>query len=102
MKLLISSIVITMTLAATTSYADSINERQFQQKQRIVQGIKSGQITQKEAFNLRKKQAQFERREHYFKSDGNFTFKERKTLQNNLNRFSKDIYFVKHNKKVRS
>jgi len=102
MKLLISSIVIAMTLAATTSYADSINERQLQQKERIVQGVKSGQITQKEAFNLRKKQAQFERKELHFKSDGNFTFKERKTLQNNLNPFSKDIYFAKHNKKTRN
>jgi len=102
MKLLLSSIAIIMSLAATTSYAGSINEREVQQNQRIVQGIESGKITKREAFNLRKKQAQFERKERHFKSDGNFTLKERKTLKNNLNRLSKDIYLVKHNKKVRS
>ncbi len=99
----ISSLLLTGLLAITsTSYATSINDRQEQQKSRISQGIRSGELTKGEAHRLAHQQRSIAKQEARFKSDGNFTRKERAVVQHRLNHSSAKIYGKKHNRADRN
>ena len=79
----------------------TINERQNIQHKRINKGVKSGELTRKEAKRLRKQQANIAGQEHNFRSSGKFTKKERKIIHARLDNASKDIYRLKHNDRYR-
>ena len=84
-------------LAISTAVADTVNQRQYQQLQRIVQGIKSGELTAPEAYRLTKQQASIAVMERRFKSDGHLSANERFTLRQRQHRASAAIYRGKHN-----
>lgn len=94
------SLILTTIMFAQSAIADnrgqSINKKQANQKARISQGIRSGQLTRKEAFRLRKQQARINRTERRFKTDGRLTPRERAVVQGKLHRASKNIYAQKH------
>ena len=73
-----------------------LNERQDNQKARIKQGVKSGELTKKETKRLVKGQAQLQKMEAKAKSDGVVTKKERARLQHKANKESAKIYKNKH------
>jgi hypothetical protein len=73
-----------------------INKRQRHQQRRILQGVKSGELTRRETIRLEKEQARIARKEHRFKSDGVLTKRERAILHRDLNRSSRHIYRQKH------
>ena len=82
---------------SSTSFATSINDRQENQRARIAQGIESGEITKREGKKLVQQQQRIAKQEHKFRSDGEFTAKERARVQHNLNKSSGNIYRKKHN-----
>ena len=84
-------------LTVSTAVADTVNQRQYQQQQRIVQGVKSGELTRREAHRLTKQQASIALMERRFKSDGRLSVNERLKLQQRQNRASASIYRGKHN-----
>ncbi len=98
----IAKLTAALTLAASTSVmAASINDRQDNQQTRIKQGVVSGELTAKEATKLSRQHVKNQRKEARFKSDGNFTKKERAILQRDLSKNSATIYKQKHDKQKR-
>ena len=93
------------TLFAGIVYAGStddpgIQQREQNQQQRIQQGINSGALTPKEAGRLEAQQARITQREERMKADGTLTAAERRKLNREQNRASKNIYRKKHNERA--
>lgn len=84
-------------LAQTTS-APRIDQRQANQDRRIEQGVKSGQLTGKEAARLEKGQAREQKMEAKAAADGKVTKKERARIEHAQDQQSRKIAREKHDK----
>jgi len=78
-----------------------VNERQVNQTSRIVQGVKSGELTHDEAQDLRTERRDIRDLEHTYKEDGALTRDERQDLHQQLNQQSQEIYEEKHDEEKR-
>lgn len=88
---------------AGATYADSarprdrgVNARQHQQRDRIQQGARSGELTRAETRELAHEQRDVRQLERAYKSDGTLTGAERRDLHQEQNQASRDIYAEKH------
>ena len=79
----------------------NLDKRQANQERRIEQGVKSGELTKKEANRLEKREAKLQADKQKAKADGVVTKKERAKLQREANRDSKAIYRQKHDAQKR-
>lgn len=93
------SVLIASAAFAGPTDDPGIQKREQNQQQRIDQGVKSGQLTPREAGKLEAQQAKIKQDEERMKSDGNLTKQERRKLTREQNRASKNIYRKKHNEK---
>lgn len=96
----ISLLFVTTILAliwCSTAWADRSNIRDYRQRQRIRQGIRSGEIIRPEARRLKKEQRRINRAYHRATADGHLNWRERQRLNNMQNRASRHIYRAKHN-----
>lgn len=84
-------------LAQTTS-TPRIDQRQANQEKRIDQGVKSGQLNQREAARLEKGQARVQKAEDKAAADGKVTAKERAKIERMQDRQSRQIAREKHDK----
>ena len=75
-----------------------VDKRQANQQQRIDQGVKSGELTGKEAARLEKGQERIQTMEDKAKADGKVTPKERERLQRAQNHESRKIAREKHDR----
>jgi len=104
-KFLTATAFILASAFSQGAYADkhrlNINEKQKNQKQRIVQGVKSGELTIRETARLSKQQISIQRQKKQFKSDGTFTKRERLKIRKRQQKASKNIYRKKHNDRKR-
>ena len=75
-----------------------VDKRQANQQQRIDQGVKSGELTGKEAARLEKGQERIQTMEDKAKADGKVTPKERERLQKAETRESRRIAREKHDR----
>jgi len=73
-----------------------VTERQVNQQERIQQGRKSGELTNREAARLELQQAKIQHDKRKAKSDGVVTPAERAKLHAEQNRASRNIYKQKH------
>ncbi|MGB7622499.1 MAG: hypothetical protein WBN92_09140 [Terriglobia bacterium] len=73
-----------------------INHRQAHQQARISQGVRSGELTYREARRLESQEARIQADKLFAKSDGNVSPAERRQLNRELNRTSRNIYRQKH------
>ena len=78
-----------------------VDRREHRQKERIKQGVKSGELTREEAKGLMQEQREIRAQEREMKSDGTFTKEERKELQQDLNEASQNIREQKHDEQTR-
>ncbi len=85
------------------SYADTrrtrdpgVNARQHNQRDRIQQGAKSGELTRRETGKLVHEQRDVRQLEREYKSDGTLTGAERRDLHQEQNEASRHIYNQKH------
>ena len=78
-----------------------LDAREQNQRQRIVQGVRSGELTRSETRRLIAGERRLHRHERYAKSDGIVTAGERARLQRNANRMSARIYRQKHDPQSR-
>lgn len=78
-----------------------VNARERNQKERIGQGVRSGELTGKEAAGLVKEQHDIRKDERTAKADGTVTREERKDLHQEQNQASKNIYKQKHDAQKR-
>lgn len=91
--------ILVMTFAAPV-FADpkspGVDRREHKQKQRVKEGVKSGELTKEEARALAAEQKAIRAKEREMKSDGALTREERKELHQDLNEASRNIVDQKH------
>jgi hypothetical protein len=102
------AVVVPMTGLAQGYYGryhrrgDGINERQRDQRARIRQGVRSGELTRREARYLQAQQRRIRFDEaRARRSGGVFTPRERARIQRDLNRSSRNIYRQKNDRQDR-
>ena len=99
--LLVLSIALPASAFQDQTKTPVVNEREKHQQQRIKEGVKSGELTGKEAKKLEKQQAKIHAEEAVAKSDGKVTKGERAKIHHDQNKASKHIYKEKHDKQDR-
>jgi hypothetical protein len=92
------SLVVVGALSAGVVSAGTpvLDQRQDNQRSRIVNGVKSGELTRAEAARLAHGQAHLRRHERAAKRDGVVTPRERAALQRDAQQQSRRIYRQKH------
>ncbi|TKB78666.1 MAG: hypothetical protein E8D45_04095 [Nitrospira sp.] len=98
------ALTLTVAFAAPLLAGDNtpgVDRRQHRQKERIKQGVRSGELTRDEAKGLREEGKAIREKERAFKSDGVVTKEERKELHQDLNERSKNIAQEKHDADTR-
>ena len=102
-RLMVVLVVLATFIAPVFAGTDDpgVNRRQHRQKDRIKQGVRSGELTKEEAKSLRGEQKAIRQKEKAFKSDGQLTKDERKDLHQDLNQASKRIHEEKHDEEKR-
>ena len=90
-----AALIIGLGVAA---FADTpyIDRREHREQQRIRQGMRSGELTRREAARLEAEQGRIRGYEWYAKSDGHVSRAERRHLDRMLDHASRDIYRQKH------
>jgi hypothetical protein len=97
-----ASVAGAQTTSTTTTPAErpmTINQRLENQHDRIQAGIKDDQLTKNEATQLRAEDAAIHAQERVYRhaNDGKLTNAERRQLNRELNRSSRQIYRDRHN-----
>ena len=82
--------------ATSFAHTPAINKREQNQRQRIRRGIRTDELTRREALRLTAQQAAIRRYEACAKSDGRFTRRERRRVDSMLDRAGRDIYRQTH------
>jgi Spy/CpxP family protein refolding chaperone len=100
MRIVLNFLLVTTFLLTATaiSFAGSrgINGREHREQQRINQGIRSGELTRREARQVESGLARIRIDERFARADGHLTPRERARLQRELDRESRSIYRQKH------
>jgi hypothetical protein len=73
-----------------------VNARQHHQRDRIQQGVRSGELTRRETGRLVHEQRDIRQLERDYKADGTLTGAERRDLHQEQNQASRHIYAQKH------
>lgn len=89
---------IALPAVAGTPFLDA---REQNQRERIAQGVRSGELTRPETRRLVRGEARLHRHELIAKSDGIVTRAERLRLQRHANGMSQRIYRQKHDRQSR-
>ncbi|MFN8002501.1 MAG: hypothetical protein U0X75_15945 [Acidobacteriota bacterium] len=79
-----------------------IRNRQIEQQRRIGQGVRSGELTRREARRLEHNQREINQEKREAKSDGVVTRDERQDIRRDQNRANRQIYRAKHNRRDRN
>lgn len=84
---------------ASTASAQTIHDRKENQQDRIGQGVTSGQLTPRETAHLERREARVNRetRNMRARDNGKLTARDRKIVNAQQNRISRNIYRDKHN-----
>ncbi|NOT46917.1 MAG: hypothetical protein HOP17_04105 [Acidobacteria bacterium] len=85
------------SVAASAQTTPGVDKREQNQKERIVNGVKSGDLGFKETAKLLKQQAEIRKFERKAKADGTVTFGERVRLHRELNQAGSNIRRKKNN-----
>ena len=101
MKRIVSVILTTIFVLGTSiaTFAQNtprVDRRERHQQRRIRQGVRSGELTHREARRLERQQAVTHAEEGAAKADGKVTKRERRHLNRRENRTSRHIYRQKH------
>lgn len=101
-KLFWGVLVVAGALAVPAAEAGTINAREHRQRVRIREGVRSGELTAREATRLRAEQAAVRAEERFYRrTGGGLSPWERRDLQRDLNRTSRDIRWQKHDGQAR-
>jgi hypothetical protein len=104
------SMTLTIVAAAllTVGVADArgtpdpgVNARQHNQRARVQQGVRSGELTRRETRQVAEGQRDIRQLERAYKSDGTLTGAERRDLHHEQNQASREIYQQKHDAQER-
>jgi hypothetical protein len=78
-----------------------IDRREHREQVRIREGIRSGELTRREAGRLEAQQARIRVDERFARADGHVSYRERARLDRELDRASRSIYRQKHDRQDR-
>jgi len=97
-------VVAQSTAPSTPATGQSIQDRKENQQDRVANGVKSGQLTAGETSNLEKKEAAVNQEERDMRKldNGKLTTADKKTLTQQQNKLSNQIYKDKHNSAVQN
>lgn len=99
LKITLAALIAAAAIPALAQTATpNIDQRQANQEARIQQGLKSGELTQREAARLEKGQDRVQRMEDRAKADGKVTAKERERIQHQQNVENRHIAREKHDR----
>ena len=100
---LISALTLLLPLTGLAQgWHRSINEREHEQQQRIRAGVRSGELTRREAARLEAEETRIRLDEARARQSGGvFTLRERARIQRELNQASHHIYRQKHDRQER-
>ncbi|HEX5000477.1 MAG TPA: hypothetical protein VFY29_19800 [Terriglobia bacterium] len=101
MKKFLSVIGLVGLLGSTLYAKNPIDTREQNQRERIRQGVRSGELTKSETRRLVKEEARIRRTETRARKDGEITLQERLKLDRQLDKASRDIFKEKHDKQDR-
>ncbi|HKP86624.1 MAG TPA: hypothetical protein VJZ26_11035, partial [Blastocatellia bacterium] len=87
---------LSITSMAQSTGTPVINKRERRQQTRIRRGVRSGELTKREAARLEKEQAETHAQEAAARADGKVTGKERRHLRHRELRTSRHVYRQKH------
>lgn len=97
LPVLLAALLLSAPLASHAGTRDpGVNQRQHHQQHRIQQGVRSGELTAREAHRARNQQRAIRAEERAYKADGVLTRDERRDLHQDLNAASRSIYTEKH------
>lgn len=102
-KIIAASIILTaatFTTSAQLAPAAGVSTLE-NDKDRIHQGVKNGELTHKEAARLRVQTARVRQEKREYMEDGVITAAERKDLRKDKKKLSKNIYKQKHDRQDR-
>lgn len=93
-----AALTVALVLAGSAQ-AQSVNQRQGRQQERINQGVASGRLTAREAVRDERQQSRINASEARMRAnnDGRLSSNQRERLQSRQNRASAHIYRSKHN-----
>ena len=91
------ALVAVATVAAAAPAEARINQRQGHQQHRIHDGVRSGELTGREAYRLERQQAHIARYERRSRADGpGLTWRERYRIERMQDRASRNIHRQRH------
>jgi hypothetical protein len=99
-KLAVAAFLAAMALPAMAG-TPGLDGREQNQRERIAQGVRSGELNRPETRRLVRGEVRLHRHERIARSDGVVTGAERLRLQRNASRMSKRIYVQKHDPQSR-
>ncbi|QKG53520.1 hypothetical protein [Hymenobacter sp. BRD67] len=94
-------LAVSAPLAQAQDRTPAINARQAQERNRIRQGVRSGELTRPEAARLRGREARIGADKRAARADGVVTRGERQEIRHDEQRTSRAIYNQKHDRQVR-
>lgn len=89
---------VSVSISAQAQSTPKLDQREARQEQRIDKGIESGQLTQREANRLERREVKLKTDEAAAKADGVVTKQEHAELHAEANRDSARIYRQKHDR----
>jgi hypothetical protein len=95
------ALLLTAVAAPALAGTPRLNAREHNQRQRIAQGVRSGELTRPEARRLVHGEIGLHRAERYAKADGVVSRAERYRLESKADRMSGRIYRQKHDPQSR-
>lgn len=95
--LTLGSFLIFGVATLTAQETPRVDARQENQKNRIKEGVKSGELTRKETANLIEDKKRIKRMESKAKANGTVSVREKARIENAQDKVSKEIYRKKHN-----
>jgi len=91
----------TLFVASGAAEARRVDKRENRQGHRIQQGIRSGEVTKREAKKLIRGQKKVHAMEEQARAEGNFSLEEKARIEHAQDKQSKKIFRAKHNEQDR-
>ena len=98
---LLAAAIITLALGVSTANAQ-VKQTAKNQRQRVRQGVKSGELTKAETVNILKDEKEIKQDVKAARADGVVTPVEKKEIKQDQRQVSREIYRKKHNGRVRN
>jgi polyhydroxyalkanoate synthesis regulator phasin len=99
---IILGLLLSGTLCAPLFAGNPIDQREQNQKARIRQGVKSGELTRNEARRLLREEAKIRAKENKARSNGQISKKEARKLNRSLDKANRDIFRQKHDNQTQN